>query len=180
MFVQLKFNVEYYGQNNLFLLKSVRLRAIVILLYQVLANWAAWFTTGLFLFVKPLKNGLLYFRDVYHRKREFEIRSLFERQGRGFFRRQRRRIWIILYYYKRRMGDAKNLYRWAIREFTGVTSISLMEAAGPTLSRNRLKGVWEGTTIPPKSLLNLLPRTATLSGESLCRYSQRPNATEVS
>jgi hypothetical protein len=55
-------------------------------------------------------------------------------------------------------------------------SVHRTEAAGNDLSQNRNKGGWKGITIPPKSLLNLLPRTATLSGKSLCRYSQRPNA----
>lgn len=51
MFAELKQIYTYYGQKSLFLSSSVRLRANSHKRYiKVLANWAAWFTTGLFCF----------------------------------------------------------------------------------------------------------------------------------
>jgi hypothetical protein len=50
MFVALKNFYTCYGQKSLFLLLPARLWAISRNKYKVLANWAAWFTTGLFCF----------------------------------------------------------------------------------------------------------------------------------
>lgn len=46
------------GKNYLFLSSTVRLRAIPIFSFKVLANWASWFSTGLFLC--PYSSGLIY------------------------------------------------------------------------------------------------------------------------
>lgn len=47
-----------YEQKNLFLSLSVRLRAISIFRIKVLANWASWFSTRLFLC--PYSSGIIY------------------------------------------------------------------------------------------------------------------------
>lgn len=55
MFVELKLPITNYAKNYLFLLYTVRLRTFLHKKYKVLANWAAWFTTGLFLLLKSQK-----------------------------------------------------------------------------------------------------------------------------
>lgn len=53
--MSLKNYFSHYGQNNIFLSVHACLRAISIQKNNVLANRAAWLSTGLFLFPSPIK-----------------------------------------------------------------------------------------------------------------------------
>lgn len=57
MFVQLEFPITIYAKNNLFLYYSARPRANFIFSNKVLANWAPWFSAGLFCFGHLRDNG---------------------------------------------------------------------------------------------------------------------------
>jgi hypothetical protein len=157
MFVQLKLNNPKNVEKYLFLHILVRLRAITYNGYLVLANWAAWFTTGLFLFAlfNTFANDNLYAISGW-RYSTIGIGSKHQRQdihhdgieGRisAFFRNKLR---------PSRDGKASQVAHRIIAG-NGIDFSLPLEAAGPDLSQNRNQGGWKGITIPPKSLLNLL------------------------
>lgn len=121
------------------------------------ATEAACSLTGLFLFHKPPKDGLLHFRDVYHRTRpQDENTGVYKRFRQDLFWGGRQRLRDFICPDKRRMGGTEGVRGSKIFGIGGMTSINLMEAVRHSLSQNRNKGGWKGTTIPPKSLLNHL------------------------
>lgn len=79
----------YYGQNIIFLFLSVRLRAISIFRYKVLANWAAGLSRGLFLchFLRVL-NGFIpaaiLLTPRNERFRYIRLRLVFEKSCEAF------------------------------------------------------------------------------------------------
>lgn len=147
-----------------------------------LATKATCSLTGLFLFPKLFKNGRLRVTKICHpssKRKAQRYRSICKFARRSVF--WRRFTWngFLLYAYKGGMGAIKVLYRCSIKRFGNLKNI-LSSGSRRHHSKNRIQGRRFGISIRPKSLLNLLPRTATLSGKSLSRYSQRPHAMEIS